>query len=195
MEKVILGKIFRFRSLDKSNMLGPGSLLYYKNTGIRYFSTVTLRPPRCWINGGETSSSRETVLKTKSEFKHTVHTLLLSSIFFLHYQSTSNCRDLNPSDILLIPVPDLSSEAATLQELSLLVEEDYISKRKILRMQNRLTGLVELESLTPNKSKSIIDEIDRVLAKHYGFTDQELDFIINYDIKYRMGRDAEEDDA
>jgi hypothetical protein len=29
-----------------------------------------------------------------------------------------------------------------------------------------------------------------VLASHYGFTDEELDFIINYDIKYRMGRDA-----
>lgn len=38
-----------------------------------------------------------------------------------------------------------------------------------------------------------IDDIDRVLAKHYGFTDEELDFIINYDIKYRMGRDAEEE--
>jgi hypothetical protein len=30
-----------------------------------------------------------------------------------------------------------------------------------------------------------------VLAQHYGFTDEELDFIINYDIKYRMGRDSE----
>jgi hypothetical protein len=33
-------------------------------------------------------------------------------------------------------------------------------------------------------------------AKHYGFTDEELDFpprragIINYDIKYRMGRNG-----
>ena len=45
--------------------------------------------------------------------------------------------------------------------------------------------------------KPIIDEIDKVLAKHYGFTEEELDFIIrsalplasskNYDIKYRMG--------
>ncbi|MFH1515157.1 MAG: hypothetical protein ABIG42_06830 [bacterium] len=35
--------------------------------------------------------------------------------------------------------------------------------------------------------KHIIDEIDRVLARHFGFTDEELDFIINYDIKYRMG--------
>ena len=39
----------------------------------------------------------------------------------------------------------------------------------------------------PKKSKLIIDEIDKVLAKHYGFTEEELDFIINYDIKYRMG--------
>jgi hypothetical protein len=41
-----------------------------------------------------------------------------------------------------------------------------------------------------------------VLAGHYGFTDEELDFIpstklrtgINYDIKYRAGRDVEADD-
>ncbi|MBI3682564.1 MAG: NgoFVII family restriction endonuclease [Acidobacteria bacterium] len=39
------------------------------------------------------------------------------------------------------------------------------------------------------------NEIDYVLAAHYGFTSEELDFIINYDIKYRMGRDAEEGDA
>ena len=40
-----------------------------------------------------------------------------------------------------------------------------------------------------SKSKAIIDEIDRVLTKHYGFTEEELDFIINYDIKYRMGKE------
>ena len=29
--------------------------------------------------------------------------------------------------------------------------------------------------------------VERMLAEHYGFTEEELDFIINYDIKYRMG--------
>ena len=50
-------------------------------------------------------------------------------------------------------------------------------------------------------SKPILGEIDRVLAAHYGFTGEELDFIPsarlragNYDIKYRMGREAESGD-
>lgn len=51
----------------------------------------------------------------------------------------------------------------------------------------KATGKVIYDEFYPKYSKPIIDEIDRVLAKHYGVTDEELDFIINYDIKYRMG--------
>ncbi len=53
---------------------------------------------------------------------------------------------------------------------------------------------IEIEEYRMIRSKPIIDEIDRVLARHYGFTDEELDFIINYDIKYRMGRDSGDED-
>jgi hypothetical protein len=48
-------------------------------------------------------------------------------------------------------------------------------------------GTMKTQIFQPRLSKPIVDEIDKVLAKHYGFTDEELDFIINYDIKYRMG--------
>jgi hypothetical protein len=40
--------------------------------------------------------------------------------------------------------------------------------------------------------KSILDEIG-IVAGHYGFTPEELDFINNYDIKYRLGRNSEEE--
>lgn len=56
------------------------------------------------------------------------------------------------------------------------------------------TGLVEYDEFYPKLSKPVIDEIDTVLAKHYGFTAEELDFILNYDIKYRLGRAAETED-
>ena len=39
------------------------------------------------------------------------------------------------------------------------------------------------------------DEIDKALAEHYGFTEEELDFLINYDIKYRMGKELNDYDA
>jgi hypothetical protein len=38
-----------------------------------------------------------------------------------------------------------------------------------------------------------IAETDRALAKHYGLTNEEMDFRLNYDIKYRMRRDSEEE--
>lgn len=54
-------------------------------------------------------------------------------------------------------------------------------------------GTVRFAQFFPKKSKALIDEIDKVLAHHYGFTDEELDFIINYDIKYRMGDELNND--
>ena len=42
--------------------------------------------------------------------------------------------------------------------------------------------------------KSIIDQTDEVLAKHYGFDEMEPDFTITYDIKYRMGRVEDDGD-
>jgi hypothetical protein len=42
--------------------------------------------------------------------------------------------------------------------------------------------------LRGGRSKKLFDNIDRMLAKHYGFTDRELDFIIDSDIKYQIGQ-------
>ncbi|OAV63593.1 hypothetical protein Barb6XT_03108 [Bacteroidales bacterium Barb6XT] len=56
------------------------------------------------------------------------------------------------------------------------------------------TGIRNQLIFKPSLSKSIMDEIDKVLAEHYGFTEEELDFIINYDIKYRMGSELKEEE-
>jgi len=53
---------------------------------------------------------------------------------------------------------------------------------------------IEYDELDASRSKSVCDEIDRVLGRHYDLTEEELDFIMNYDIKYRMGADTDGDD-
>ncbi len=40
----------------------------------------------------------------------------------------------------------------------------------------------------PRRNQAV-EQIDRVQAKQHGLTDEELDFIIDYDVKYRMGQD------
>ena len=37
------------------------------------------------------------------------------------------------------------------------------------------------------KGGLVVDEIDGLLAEHYGLSKEELDFVINYDLKIRMG--------
>ncbi len=75
---------------------------------------------------------------------------------------------------------------ADYQKNSVIQQREYSSRGREFTMRKQYFFI--------KNSKLIIDEIDRVLAQHYGFTDEELDFIINYDIKYRMGRDAGEGD-
>jgi hypothetical protein len=45
-----------------------------------------------------------------------------------------------------------------------------------------------------SKSEPLIDEIDCILVRHYGFTGEEVDFVMNYDAKFRLGGDGAEDD-
>ena len=74
-----------------------------------------------------------------------------------------------------------------LKEMSSLGER-YVKGLKKSSKTMTKSGL-ELETFEYSAFKPTIDEIDTILAKHYGFTDEELDFIINYDIKYRVGAD------
>ena len=41
------------------------------------------------------------------------------------------------------------------------------------------------------KTKPIIDWIDSLPGQHYGFTQGDLEFIINCDTKYHMGKELE----
>jgi hypothetical protein len=59
---------------------------------------------------------------------------------------------------------------------------------------NKRSGVIEQQSFKISKSKSIIDEIDCLIAKILNLSDVDLDFYINYDIKYRMGQGIEDSD-
>lgn len=111
----------------------------------------------------------------------------------MFYSVFSDCEHINDGLIRGFHIPEdwrRTDWARLSRRLSASIQATSV--RKTITTKQGHT--IEYAEITALNSKSIIDEIDRVLARHYGFTDEELDFIINYDIKYRMGQDTEENE-
>lgn len=116
--------------------------------------------------------------------------LLNSSLFYWWFIISSDCRHLNMREIVNFSFNPENLSQTQLIQLSEITEElmaDYRNHANRKETNYKTTGKVVYDEFFPRHSKKILDKIDCVLAKHYGFTDEELDFIINYDIKYRMG--------
>lgn len=55
-------------------------------------------------------------------------------------------------------------------------------------------GQIRYQEFYPKLSKSIVDQIDAELARAWGLMPEALDFVVNYDIKYRLGQSIEDAD-
>ena len=169
--------------------------MYYRIGGGRYWKIFTNFQPRFVLNGKKGVSSRENYLFLPSDtLRDATIATLSSSLFYWYFILTTNCRDLNPSDLNEFPInlDGLSPQsAARLVHLCEKLMEDYKEKSQLKEKTSSITGDMVYQEFYPRLSKPILDEIDTVLAGHYGFTAEELDFILNYDIKYRLGRDTE----
>jgi hypothetical protein len=116
-----------------------------------------------------------------------------SSLFYAYFIALGDCYHL--SDELVRGFPACSSvfADARIAELGAALDADLRANATRRRIKTKKGPEVEYAQFDVGRSKAILDDIDVALAKHYGFTDEELDFIINYDIKYRMGVDELDD--
>ncbi len=165
--------------------------IYFHDSPGYWLRAMDFVPYFCTESEGEVTSSHVRSLHLTEELDTTVIAAVLnSSLFYWWYVILSDCRSLTSREIRNFPISVDEMEASIKRNLSLISVElmenlRHHSQRR--ERYQRLTGLVVYDEFYPRHSKHIIDKIDRVLAEHYGFTDEELDFIVNYDIKYRMG--------
>jgi hypothetical protein len=188
LEQSILHKILSSKNYLRDITNQSENFIYYRTTGGLYWKVFTDFPPSFRCNGKVGHSSRETAFGVSKPLQtKTAIAALSSNFYWWWYTITSNLRDLNPSDIYLFPIKDVILADKELERLGSAYIVDLKKNSTMLVRQQKQTGKTETQSFKIQKSKNIIDQIDKVLAHHYGFTDEELDFIINYDIKYRMG--------
>ncbi|MCE2437789.1 MAG: SAM-dependent methyltransferase [Candidatus Latescibacteria bacterium] len=188
LERSILEKLSSIDTPMDIFTVRAGSPVYYRTTGGLYWKIFTDFAPKFYVNGVAGNSSRETRFFLREKKHVTAAIALLSSdLFWWWYTVTSNLRDLNPYDWKNFPAPESAMNDSRIQELGRSYITDLQRYSTLVVRNQRSTGRTETQAFKVQKSKPIIDQIDAVLVKHYGFSDEELDFIINYDVKYRMG--------
>lgn len=178
--------------LPQSFKNNTANKLYYFRA-VQYWFKVLDREPVFEEDGvHKVTGEMKTLYFDSIKERNAVISILSSNVFFLNYIIWSSCQVVNSRDFdISIDIKGMKSQL--LDKLSAYgekLQEDYQSHSHIIKRNYSKKGrnfTMEKQHFFIKFSKPIIDEIDKVLAKHYGFTEEELDFIINYDIKYRMG--------
>lgn len=111
-----------------------------------------------------------------------ISTTLNSTLFYWYWRKISDCRNLLVPDIINFPlyIDD------NLQQLISTGGQHQSALSATAEFRDGKKAYIQYR---PARAKDMVDEIDKILSIHYDFTEEELDFIINYDIKYRMGDD------
>ena len=189
----ILAKLSKQNSLNKYYEHKSKFPIYYTRKA-RYFVQFFDFIPDIFDGADNRLEPTELkVLYFNPEFRRdALLALLNSSLFFWFFSVNSDVRNLNRREIDLFPCSlknMYQHDMSTLESLGRALTRDYIIHSKLQINNYKKYGTRVVQTFQPRESKPIIDKIDRALAAHYGFSDEETDFIINYDIKYRMGRD------
>ncbi len=163
--------------------------IYYQEA-TNYWIKATCRVPFYSKNGIVMEPQHGRFLYFKdADTAHTVMAVLNSSLFYVWFATYSDGFHLSHGLVKDFPLAKELYTVSALIQLARCLESDIqVHARRSTR--NKVGLSIELEEYRMVYSKSLLDKIDGVLAQYYDFTPAELDFIINYDSKYRIGRDS-----
>lgn len=189
VENSIYQKLLKQKPINLyvSNNYSRKNNLHYRTAGVRYWII--------FLNNGFQSKSLSNKLVSFVDNcpSKEIMSTLNSNLFWWYY--STNFDMFNLKDYMIFSFRYNIQNDNRLSKISDILEKDLNKNKKLLITNSKTKGTIESYIFLKKKSKPIIDEIDTVLAEHYGFTEEELDFIINYDIKYRMGEEMEEEEV
>ena len=174
IDRIILVKLLKYRSLARLRTKGAQNPIYYHSGG-RYF--------RKCIRTKLSSEYRE--LPLHNEAAKPVLCLLSSSLYYWLWILFSDCYHVTRADVDMVPVPDSIMLDKRFHRLSDALVED-LERNAEVRIRRRADGSEQKEvNYLAGRSKHLMDRIDHLLAEHYGLSEEEVCYLVNYDAKYR----------
>ncbi len=182
-ENTLMEKVLRHARIAEYLTRTPnGNNMFYRSAGGLYWKIFVNFP---WPY--RTTSNKQCTFALPYD-RDVFVALFNSSLFWWYYTATFdtfNLKDYMLFGFRFTYPEDTYITGALKVQCQRLMQDFCVHARHLKRGE---TGSFTIYG---RKSRAIIDEIDRILAAHYGLSDEELDFILHYDIKYRMGVDLD----
>ena len=179
-ELKIIEKLFTANKRLEDYKEESGNAFYYRVSGGRYFNVVT---------NMASGSSQE--LPFYCENNSFLAAILSTSLFWFYQQAYTDGLHLKQYEINSFPVPDISK----IEEDKILeIEKTYAEylediDRNAIEHKTNSYNVSSFKEYKIRKSKKLIDRLDDLICPLYGLTAEQIDFIKNYEIQYRISND------
>lgn len=201
IENKIIKKLFNHKKRVKnyiSRDMTDKYLIYHSTSGY-WLKAFDFMPEFYSERKGNVPSSKYKMVYFYDRIDPNIFICLLnSSLFYWWWILLSDERDLTRREIDSFPFDYQTIDIEMANEFDCLKTKLMSSYIKNAMTKNvnlgDSIGLVSFNEFHPKYSKEIIDKIDRLFGEYYKFTTEETNFIINYDIRFRMGNEGEESD-
>jgi hypothetical protein len=120
--------------------------------------------------------------------------VLNSSLFYNYFVAFGDCFHLSDTLVSSFPLPKTVLGDRRLSQLgsALMKELTANAERKNIRTKDGTR--IQYAEYYGWKSKSLIDEVDAFLGEHFKMTAEEIDHVVNFDIKFRTSQEGESDE-
>lgn len=189
----VLGKLVGTRVVE-SLAVGSSKYPVFYQEACRYWAKSSIFTPR-FVRNGKTIDQPHgrTIFLSDERAASFVNCLINSSLFYWYYSTVADCEHINDSLIRSFPLPKNCS-TTNWNDLSQVVD-NALRRFAVARTINTKQGhVIEYDEIDGKRACDAIIPVDIALAMGYGLSQEELDYIINYDIKYRIGKNSEVND-
>jgi hypothetical protein len=190
----ILSKISGQTTTTSLVVNNPKWRVFYQEA-CRYWAKSSSFSPRFIRNGIAVEQPHGRIISLSSELAAGfLNSLLNSSLFYWYYSTLSDCEHVNDSLIKSFPLPSKWSEIDWIS-ISNSIDKFLTTSANAKIIRTKQGHVVEYDEINGKSAREQIYFADEALGNIFGMSSEELDYIINYDIKYRMGLNGGEADA
>ncbi|KOA18754.1 hypothetical protein CLHOM_30380 [Clostridium homopropionicum DSM 5847] len=191
IEKTILHKILTKTKKNMSDFMSENNsdnYFFYRTLGMTYYGYAFNEPPLFKVNGvQQVSSTLKTICLNKDISKYAAICVFYSSLFYWFWTVYSDCYNFTKKDFsrLNIDLEELYKFSDEFESIYKEIEQSlYQNGEKVL--YKKAKGDTEYMLFRPRYSKKVFDKVDFILGSYYGLTTDEINYLINYDIKFRV---------